>query len=100
MLKPNRLCGSSLARKKTVKWELERRFPARYTASNSPRRTSLPAVVGGPTFLGRSADGYDFPCALDFAAGQGVPALFGGKLMTPLLAARGKHFAATLGLHA
>src|SRR5260370_6514489 len=24
-----RLCGSSLARKKTVKWELERRFPAR-----------------------------------------------------------------------
>jgi len=29
MLKPKRLCGSSLARKKTVKWELERRFPAR-----------------------------------------------------------------------
>ncbi len=29
MLKPNRLCGSALARKKTVKWELERRFPAR-----------------------------------------------------------------------
>src|SRR5882672_3445723 len=29
MVKANRLCGSSLARKKTVKWELERRFPAR-----------------------------------------------------------------------
>ncbi len=29
MLKPKRLRGSSLARKKTVKWELERRFPAR-----------------------------------------------------------------------
>ena len=29
MLKPKRLWGSSLARKKTVKWELERRFPAR-----------------------------------------------------------------------
>src|SRR5260370_26535110 len=29
MLKPKRLCGSSLARKKTVNWEFERRFPAR-----------------------------------------------------------------------
>src|SRR5258708_6397870 len=29
LLKPKRLPGSSLARKKTVKWELERRFPAR-----------------------------------------------------------------------
>jgi len=31
---------SSFARRKTVKWEFERRFPARYTASKSPRRTS------------------------------------------------------------
>src|SRR5713226_8445103 len=29
ILKPKRLCGSALERKKTVKWELERRFPAR-----------------------------------------------------------------------
>ena len=82
MLKPNRLCGSSLARKKTVKWELERRFPARYTASNSPRRTSLANLVGRAS------------------RGDGFPGLFGDKLMTPLLATRGKHFAATFCLHA
>jgi hypothetical protein len=29
MLKPKRVCGKSFARKKTVKWELERRLPAR-----------------------------------------------------------------------
>ena len=29
MLKPKRLTGNWLARKKTVKWELDRRFPAR-----------------------------------------------------------------------
>ncbi len=79
MLKPNRLCGSSLARKKTVKWELERRFPARYTASNSPRRTS------------RTLRGYVFPRA---------PGLFGSKPMASLLAARRKHLAAALRLHA
>jgi hypothetical protein len=88
MLKPNRLCGSSLARKKTVKWELERRFPARYTASNSPRRTN------------RASRGNKFPCALEQAGGNGLPELFGGELMTSLLAARGKHLAATLCLHA
>jgi hypothetical protein len=29
MLKPKRDCGRSFAQKKTVKWELERRLPAR-----------------------------------------------------------------------
>src|SRR5713101_5661027 len=88
ILKPKRLCGSPLARKKTVKWELERRFPARYTASNSPRRTS------------RASRGNRFPRALEPAVGNGLPALFGGKPMASLLAARRQHLAATLGLHA
>ena len=77
MLKPKRLCGNWFARKKTVKWELERRFPVRYTASNSPRRTS------------RAARG-----------NSRRPGLLGGKPMASLLAARRKHLAATLGLHA
>src|SRR6266478_8071710 len=88
MLKPNRLCGNSLARKKTVKWGLERRFPARYTASNSPRRTS------------RASRGYLFPCAPELAGALGFPELFGGKPMASLLAARRKHLAAALRLHA
>jgi hypothetical protein len=86
MLKPKRLNGSSLARRKTVKWELERRFPARYTASNSLRRTS------------RTSRGNFWLGPLGGAAGPS--ALLGCKTMTALLAARGKHFAATLGLHA
>jgi hypothetical protein len=88
MLKPKRLSGSSLARKKTVKWELERRFPARYTASNSPRRTS------------RASRGNPFPCALELAVGDGLPGLFGGEPMASLLAARRQHPAAALRLHA
>src|SRR5216684_1449439 len=88
MLKPKRLCGSSLARKKTVKWELERRFPARYTASNSPRRTSL------------ASRGYSFPCALKPAADNGFPKSFGGELMASLLAAGRQHLAAAFRLHA
>ena len=86
MLKPNRLNGSSLARRKTVKWELERRFPARYTASNSLRRTSR--TSRGNFWLGR------------LGGAAGPSALLGCKTMTALLAARGKNFAATLGLHA
>src|SRR6266404_4776463 len=77
MLNPNRLCGSSFARKKTVKWELERRFPARYTTSNSPRRTSR-ASRGKPK----------------------RPGLFGSEPMAALLAPRRKHPAASGGLHA
>src|SRR6266478_1710480 len=77
MLKPNRLCGTSLARKKTVKWELERRFPARYTASNSPRRTSR-ASRGNPS----------------------RPGLIGREAMASLLAARRQDSAAAFGLHA
>src|SRR5713101_4966397 len=88
ILKPKRLCGSPLARKKTVKWELERRFPARYTASNSPRRTS------------RASRGNRFPCALERPVGNGFPELFGGEPMTSLLAARRQHFSAALRLHA
>ena len=86
MLKPKRLNGSSLARRKTVKWELERRFPARYTASNSLRRTSR--TSRGNFWLG------------PLGGSAGPSALLGCKTMTALLAARGKHFAATLGLHA
>ncbi len=88
MLKPNRLCGSSLAREKTVKWELERRFPARYTASKSPRRTS------------RASRGNVFPCALEPAVRNGLPSGLRGELMASLLAACRQHLAATLRLHA
>src|SRR6266446_1440853 len=77
MLNPKRLCGSWFARKKTVKWEFERRFPARYTASNSPRRTSR-ASRGKSRRL----------------------ALYGSEPMTALLAACRKHSAASGGLHA
>jgi hypothetical protein len=60
-----------------VKWEFERRFPARYTASNSPRRTSRAS-------RGKSRR----------------PALYGSEPMTALLAACRKHSAASGGLHA
>ncbi len=77
MLKPKRLCGSWFARKKTVKWELERRFPVRYTASKSPRRTKRAA-------RGKSRR----------------PGLLGREPMASLLAACREHLAAALGLHA
>src|SRR5271163_3713951 len=77
MLKPKRVCGKALARKKTVKWEPERRFPARYTASKSPRRTSRAS-------RGKSRRSESL----------------GRKLMTSLLAARCKDLAAAFGLHA
>src|SRR5271168_3509015 len=77
MLKPKRLIGNWLARKKTVKWELERRFPARYTASKSPRRTS------------RASRGKSMR-----------PVLLGREAMTSLLAACCENLAAALGLHA
>jgi len=77
MLKPKRLTGNWLARRKTVKWELDRRFPARYTASNSPRRTS------------RASRGNSMR-----------PGLLGREAMASLLAARRQNFAAAYGLHA
>ena len=77
MLKPKRLAGNWLARKKTVKWELERRFPARYTASNSPRRTS------------RAARGKSMR-----------PVLLGREAMASLLAACRQDLAASYRLHA
>jgi hypothetical protein len=77
MLNPNRLSGSWFTRKKTVKWELDRRFPVRYTASNSPLRTSRAA-------RGKSRR----------------PSLLGREPMTSLLAARRQHLAAALRLHA
>jgi len=82
MLKPNRLCGNSFARKKTVKWELDRRFPARYTASNSALRTS------------RALRGYSCP------PWRACPSLLGRKAMASLLAARRQDSSAAHGLHA
>src|SRR5580704_13698550 len=80
MLNPKRLIGCPLVRTKTVKWELERRLPARYTRSNSLFRTSL------------ASRGNFWPAA-------GPSPLLWRKAMTALLAARRQHFAATLGLH-
>src|SRR4029077_8177479 len=75
-------------RKKTVKWELERRFPARYTASNSAFRTS------------RASRGNVAPCASAPRGVRGLPGLFGGKPMASLLAACRQHLAAACRLHA
>ena len=86
MLKPKRLNGSSLARKKTVKWELERCFPARYTASNSLGRTNR--MSRGNFWLS--------PAGCSFGPG----ACSRCKAMTALLAACRKNPTATLGLHA
>src|SRR5579859_1472902 len=80
MLKPKRLIGCPLARTKTVKWELERRLPARYTRSNSLFRTSF------------ASRGNFWPIA-------GPSPLLWREAMTALLAARRQHFAAALGLH-
>src|ERR1700693_1150444 len=77
MLNPKRLSGSWFARKKTVKWEFERRLPVRYTASNSPRRTI------------RASRGNSRPSGL-----------LGREPMASLLAARRQHLAASDGLHA
>src|SRR4030095_14986380 len=76
MLKPKRLCGRSFAFEKTVKWELERRFPWRETASKSDSRTR------------RAAGGYV------------SPDLFGREAMTSLLAASRQDLAAAYGFHA
>ena len=81
MLNPKRLSGCPLAHTKTVKWELERRLPARYTLSNSLFRTSL------------ASRGNVWPAA-------GPAPLLWREPMTALLAARRQHLAATLGLHA
>jgi len=77
MLKPKRLCGVWFARRKTVKWEPERRFPVRYTASNSPRRTSRAS-------RGKSRR----------------PGSVGREAMASLLAARRQDFAAARRFHA
>ena len=76
MLKPKRLCGRLFAFTKAVKWELERRFPARYTASNCAFCTS------------RASRGYF------------CPDLLGRKAMASLLAASRQDFPAAYGLHA
>ena len=65
--------------------ELERRLPPRYTASNSPRRTS------------RASRGNCKPRIS--GPGTASPRL-GGEAMTPLLTAGCKHFAATCCFHA
>src|SRR5258708_27560262 len=88
MLNPNLLCGCSLARKKAVKWELERRFPARYTASNSAFRTS------------RASRGNVVPRGSARGGAAWLPGLFGGEPMASLLAARCQHPAAAFRLHA
>src|ERR1700731_3623190 len=77
MLNPKRLAGRPFARQNTVKCEFDRRFPARYTASNSPRRTSL-------TSRGKLE----------------LPASFGREAMAALFAACRKNLAAADGLHA
>src|ERR1700722_5716713 len=77
MLKPKRLTGNWLARKKAVKWELDRRFPDRYTASNSPPRTR------------RASRG-----------NSKRPGLLGREAMASLLAAGRQNPAAAYGLHA
>src|SRR5258706_1156335 len=76
MLKPKRLCGRLFAFRKAVKWELERRFPARYTASNCAFCTS------------RASRGYS------------CPALLGRKAMASLLTASRQNLATAYGLHA
>src|SRR5215831_14333545 len=81
MLNPNRLIGCPLARTNTVKWELERRLPERYTLSNSLFRTN------------RNSRGNVWPA-------EGPWFLLWREAMTALLAARRKHFAAAFGLHA
>src|SRR5262249_55168344 len=81
MLNPKRQFGWPLARTKTVKWELERRLPARYTSSNSLFRTS------------RASRGNVRPAV-------GPSPLLGREPMAALLAARRQHLAAAFGLHA
>src|SRR5258708_32111130 len=77
MLKPKRLSGNWLAPRKTVNWQPQPRFPARYTASNSPRRTSR-----APRGNSRR------------------PGSLGSKAIASLLAARRQNPAAALRLHA
>ena len=59
-----------------MKWEFDLRFPVRYTASNSPRRTS------------RTARGNPWPSVL-----------LRGEPMTSLLTARRQHLSAAYALH-
>ena len=93
ILKPNRLSGNSFAFRKTVKWELVRRFPERYTASNSAFRTNLPAAAGLPALPGPAA------LAARPSRGHPCPPLFGREAMTSLLAACRQHLAPARRFH-
>ena len=79
-LMPKRLCSFPLARKNTTNCWLERRWPPRYTASNSARRTRR-AVRGNPR-------------------GEPGERLDGCEAIASLPAARRKDFASTFRLHA
>ena len=77
MLNPNLLFGWPFCRQNTVKCAFDLRFPARYTASNSPRPTSLAS-------RGKLS----------------LPGLVGCKAMTSLLAARREDSPAADRFHA
>src|SRR5579884_927431 len=105
MLKPNRLFGRSFAFRKTVKWELARRFPAWYTASNSAFLKSLPAVAGLPALAGPPAPAeLRIDAELPMVAGSAPradsgPSLLGRETMASLLAARRQDLASAYRFH-
>src|SRR5256884_6419128 len=88
MMTQNRICCNLLRQKNTVKGELERRLPARKTASNSPRLTSRASRGNVIASL---------PAGPDIG---GLPALPRGEPTAPPLAPRREHSAAALRLHA
>src|SRR5579885_3092652 len=105
MLKPNRLSGRSFAFRKTVKWDLARRFPAWYTASNSAFLKSLPAVAGLPALAGPPAPAeLRIDAELPMVAGSAPradsgPSLLGREAMASLLAARRQDLASAYRFH-
>ncbi len=82
-LAPKRLCSSPFLRKNTTNCRLERRWPPRYTASKSSRRTNR-AARGQFLLFGAPAE----------------RELDGREAMATLLATRGQNLASSLGLHA
>ena len=85
MLIPKRLCAAPLGRQNTTNCAEDRRFPPRYTASKSPRRTSR-TVRGN-------------------ACGKLTLRLYRERLnrretLAALRSARRQHLAATFSLHA
>jgi hypothetical protein len=80
---PKRLRPVSFGRKKTTNCALERLRPLRYTASNSPRRTSRAS---------RGKRRLPFCPAPEASDGR--------KAMASLLSPRGQHAAPSYGLHA